>query len=333
MKKIGSQDVANLAGVSRATVSRVFTPSGYVKKETRKKVLEAAEKLGYRPNVIARSLTMRRTKLVGIVAGKLKNPFQAEIVGLLAEELQKIGLASVLVSASYDEADKVVQSLMSYQVDALVLISAIPTAHIALECERSNTPLITTNKPDSSFQHFAVYSDNEAGAKLIANHLMDEGWTRFAYIAGIEEVQSSKEREAGFTAALAQRGFALVGRENGYLDRERSAKAMAELLSQPNPPDAVFCANDDMAVAALDVARCDFGLKIGRDIAVCGYAQQYLSSLRAYDVTSIDVRSSDVVASVVSLIVKLQANEALRDLRQPIRPSLSIRSSTKRILD
>ena len=141
MAKVGSQDVAQLAGVSRSTVSRVFTPGTYVAEDTRVKVMRAAEMLGYRPNIIARSLTMRRTRLVGIVTGHLENPSHAAIVRRIAAGVQDHGMATLLVTARYNEAERVLQSLLSYQVDALVVTSAVPTsAASSVWCANWNGP-------------------------------------------------------------------------------------------------------------------------------------------------------------------------------------------------
>lgn len=330
MGKVGSQDVAKLAGVSRSTVSRVFTPGAYVKKETRTKVLAAAEMLGYRPNVIARSLTMRSTRLVGIVTGHLENPSHAALVRQIAKGLQDMGLASLLVTAHYDEADRVIDSLMSYQVDALILTSAVPTAAIAMECRKAGIPLIVTHQRNDPEGCLAVYGDNADGASQVADHLVRQGWTRFAFIAGVEELPTSRGREDAFTMALARRGYALIGREVGNFQRQDAAVAMRQLLSLDPPPNAVFCANDEMAVAALDVARFDFGLEIGRDIAVVGYDDGPLAALRGYDLTSVRANISELASAAVALV------EESRNVADPmpravaIAPDLVVRSSSIR---
>lgn len=333
MSRIGSEDVARLAGVSRSTVSRVFTSGAYVKPETRTKILDAAEKLGYRPNVIARSLTMRSTRLVGIVAGHLENPAHAALVRQIAKGLQDAGFASLLVNAHFNEADRVIRSLMSYQVDALVLTSAVPTAAIAYECSREKTPLVITNRPSDPDQCLAAFGDNLAGAEMIADHLLDQGWSRFGYIAGYDEVPASSERESGFALALARRGYALVGREGGEFGRKGAAEAMHRLMSRNPAPDAVFCANDEMAVAAMDVARFDLGLSIGSDIAIAGYAEGFLSDLRAYDITSVRLNTPEIAAAAIRLVLGSQSGAVPGATSVAITPELVVRSSTLRKAD
>lgn len=333
MSRVGSEDVARLAGVSRSTVSRVFTPGAYVKAETRARILDAAEKLGYRPNIIARSLTMRSTRLVGLVAGHLENPAHASLVRQIAKGLQDKGFASLLVTAHFNEADRVIRSLMSYQVDSLVLTSAIPTAAIAYECKRAAIPLIITNRPGDGDECLAAFGDNQKGTELVANHLIEQGWRRFGFIAGFDEVPASHERESGFAMALARRGYALIGREGGEFGRKGAADAMKRLMTRSPAPDAVFCANDEMAVAAMDVARFDLGLTIGRDIAIVGYSEGFLSDLRAYDITSVQPNIPNMAASAVELVLGAMAGTVPGASSVAIMPELVVRSSSLRRTD
>ena len=123
MARIGSVDVARLAGVSRSTVSRVYTPGTYVSEATREKVERAASVLGYRPNVLARSLITQRTNIVGVTVGDLDNPLHASLTRRLVRALQDRGYASMMFAAHFDEVDRVIDSLMAYQVEALILCS------------------------------------------------------------------------------------------------------------------------------------------------------------------------------------------------------------------
>ena len=330
MAKVGSKDVARLAGVSRSTVSRVFTPGTYVAEETRLNVMRAADMLGYRPNIIARSLTTQRTGLVGIVAGDLENPLHSALVRRIASGVQDRGMASLLVAAHYNEVERVIQTLMSYQIDALVVTSAVPTATIALECERAGILLVVANQGYDSRVGIAICGDNRAGAKLVAEHLIEEGWTRFAFIAGLEEVPASVEREDAFVVSLARHGHALMGRGRGNYSSEDAASAMRVLLSSSERPDAVFCASDEMAVAAVDVARLDFGLKLGRDIAVAGYGDGPLAALRSYELTSVNPCIGKIAAAAVDVAVRSRDEAAPVSRILTVPPQLVVRASTRR---
>lgn len=329
VSNVGSKEVAKLAGVSRSTVSRVFTPGTYVADDTRIRVQRAAELLGYRPNVLARSLMTRRTGLVGIVTGHLENPTHASLVRLVTSGLQDHGMAALLVAAHFDEVDRVFQILMAYQIDALVVTSAVPTAKIAHECTRSGTPLIVANQGPGFRDGVAVFSDNRGGATLVAEHLVEEGWRRFGIIAGREGLPASIEREEAFTLALAQQGHSLAGRAVGNYSVEDAAIAMRELLSGPVPPDAVFCATDEMATSALDVARYEYGLQPGQDIAIAGYGESPLARLRAYDLTSVEACIPEVADATVNVVVAA-CNGATHSSVVPVAPRLVVRSSTRK---
>ena len=333
MAKVGSQDVAQLAGVSRSTVSRVFTPGTYVAEDTRVKVMRAAEMLGYRPNIIARSLTMRRTRLVGIVTGHLENPSHAAIVRRIAAGVQDHGMATLLVTARYNEAERVLQSLLSYQVDALVVTSAVPTSAISRECARVGIPLVVTHRTPEEIHGLSVYGDNVIGTDMVTDHLVSQGYRKFAYISGLREIFSSNEREQAYALALARHGLRLLYSETGNFEYDDALVAMRSLLSREDPPDAVFCANDIMAAAALDVARYDFVLRPGEDIAVVGYDESPLARLRGYDLTSVNVNSARVADGAVDYILESQAAGAPIPRLLPIAPELVVRGSSTRTTD
>jgi len=327
---VRADEVAQLAGVSRSTVSRVFTPSTYVAEQTRSKVMHAAELLGYRPNVIARSLTMRRTRLVGVVTGHLENPAHATLVRQIAAGLQDEGLATLLVTAHYNELDRVLQSLMSYQIDAMVVTSAVPVGRISLECEKAGIPLVVTNKQPEPVGGMMIHGDDVLGVGLVTDHLVAEGWKRFAYISGLPDVPNSSERENVYTLALARHGIPLMAREYGNYTYEDATGAMRALLSRPMRPDAVFCANDIMAIAALDVARLDFGLTPGVDIAVVGYDDTPLASVRSYDLTSVRQNVPGIIKGIVTFIAESGWDNPSANRVQTIPPELVVRSSSVR---
>lgn len=330
MTRIGSEHVARLAGVSRSTVSRVFTPGTYVAEGTRQKVERAAAILGYRPNIIARSLTMKRTNMVGVVVGDLENPTYSAMVRRIVDSLQDRGLASLLFTARYTEVNRVIQSLMAYQVDALVVCSAVPAAPIAVECRKAGKPLILVNRQAPLDVALTVGGDNRAGTALIAQHFLEQDYHRIAFVAGIDAVSSSTEREQGLAAALQARGRVVSGRAVGDYTYEGAARATRALLSAAEPPDAIFCANDTMAVAALDIARDEFGLRPGRDIGIAGYDDAPMARLPAYDLTTVNQDLDSIVAAVVARVEAAARGEGGDPAPVLVPPRLVVRSSTRR---
>jgi DNA-binding LacI/PurR family transcriptional regulator len=327
MARVGSEDVARLAGVSRSTVSRVFTPGTYVAQATREKVERAALRLGYRPNVLARSLITQRSRIVGVTVGDLDNPLHATLTRRLVRALQDNGYASMLFTAHFDEVDRVIDSLMSYQVEALILCSAVPTAPVAVECAKAGCPLVVLNRAVDSDVAFSVGCDHQSGTRLVADHLVDAGYSRIAFMSGLAAVPGANERGAAFALALEQRGTSIVERVSGEFTYEGATEAMRSLLGGSSRPDALFAANDIMALAAADVARLEFGMRIGPDIGIVGYDNSPATRMASYSLSSVDIGVDAMVREAVKLVLDLHATPKRAVL---VEPSLVVRASTSR---
>lgn len=199
-------DVAHLAGVSQAAVSRAFTPGASIAKATRERVMSAARKLGYRPNLIARSLSMGRSGIVGVVLGIPENPAHIASFQALSARITKAGKQSMVFTTAGNDyiADVHIEDLLRYRVDALVLISANLSPNIAAECRAAEIPVIyltrLTRPTEGMTSVTAAYAK---GATEIAAHLVTQGYRRLAYMSGFSDSPTSRERESAFTRYLA----------------------------------------------------------------------------------------------------------------------------------
>ncbi|MEZ5834856.1 MAG: LacI family DNA-binding transcriptional regulator [Geminicoccaceae bacterium] len=198
-----SIDVARLAGVSRSAVSRSYTPGAYVSDETRRKVLEAAEALGYHPNALARSLITRRTGIIGIVSTDLDNPFYAALLQALSMRFQAEGLAPLLLFGDETSTDRQITQLLSYQVDALVMTNATLSSAMAARFARIDKPVVAINRYMAQEEITSITSDNHEAAGQVADHFVSLGCRRIAFLAGKPDASSSRDREAGFMRRLA----------------------------------------------------------------------------------------------------------------------------------
>ncbi len=300
--RITANDVARLAGVSRSAVSRAFTPGAYVSKATRAKVQRAAELLGYRPDMLARSLTTSRTYLVGVITTHLDNPFYATLLQRLIEEIQKAGMAAVTFIADETSNDERISQLLSYRVDALVLTNTSLSSKMSVRCAQGDTPVIAINRYLEIDTIASITCDNEAGGASVAELFTRIGRKRIAFMTGEPDTSSSRDRERGFRARLSELGGTLHGRAIGNYSHEGGLRAARELLSQRNRPDAIFCANDLMAVAVLDVAMKEFGLDTPRDLAVAGFDNSDAASWATYRLTSVDQNVERMVTLAVEEI-------------------------------
>ncbi|NLS01731.1 LacI family transcriptional regulator [Rhizobium sp. P38BS-XIX] len=326
--KVGSVDVAKLAGVSRSAVSRTFTEGAYVSAETRQKVLRAAEMLGYRPNILARSLTTNRTHILGIITTDLINPFYALLLQECIERIQDKGLAAFVLRAAETDNDELISRLLSYQVDGVILANTKLASRTALDLANSGKPVVTINRYVDLDEITSVTCDNEEAGAQVADHLIAIGRKRIAFIAGDPDTSSSRDRERGFKQRLAEHGLKVQRESIGFYTHDGGAAAARMLLSPGTKPDAIFAANDLMGFAALDVAKLEFGLRVPDDIAIIGFDNAMAADWPAYRLSSVDQNIPRMVDVAIEEILSRLSGERSRTRHFRIATNLVAREST-----
>ncbi|MBO1075886.1 LacI family DNA-binding transcriptional regulator [Roseomonas marmotae] len=325
-----AHDVARLAGVSQSAVSRAFTPGASIAPDTARKVAEAAARLGYRPNLIARSLITRRSSIIGVAAAYLENPFYPAMLEALSTALEGAGYRVLLFTARPGESsDPILEEVLRYRLDALVMASASLSSRFALECRQAGIPVVLLNRRTEDGATSSVTGDNHGGAALIARFLAAGGHRRPAFIAGLENASTSREREAGFREALAALGLPPPLRAVGHYDFAEAARAARELLSAPERPDALFCANDHMAFAALGVARREFGLEPGREVSIIGFDDAGPASWPVVDLTTYAQPIQPMAARVLSILSHHLADPAAPAVGAVMPGELVLRGSAR----
>lgn len=329
---IRSLDVARLAGVSRSAVSRAFTEGAYIADETREKVLKAAAQLGYSPNAIARGLITRRSRMVGVVVADLSNPFYAGVLEATCLKLQQHGLAPLLLSCRHSQdLDSLIPQLLAYQVDGVLIAASTLSSTIATQCARAGRPVVLINRYVSYDAVSAVTCDNVGGGREVADRLVAGGHKRIAFLAGLEDTSSSRDREKGFVGRLGELGIALHARDVGNYAYDGATAAVRRLLARRPRPDAIFCANDTMAIAAIDVARNEFDLQLPRDLSIAGYDNIDAASWRGYDLTSVDQNLERMVATAIDLLLQLRDDPGSRPQHVQVPARLEVRGSTRAV--
>lgn len=325
-----AHDVARLAGVSQAAVSRAYNPGASISNATRDKVLQAAQQLGYRPNLLAKSLITGKSGIIGVVIGSPRNPFFLEALDELSARLAREGLHSLVFTARPEnDADELVEALLRFRVEKLLLMSATLSAEFAQRCRDEGIPVIFFNRRVRMIDGFAsVTGANYRGAATIAEHLVQQGYRKLAYMGGTESSSTSQEREAGFVAKLAELGLPMPEKAYGNYDRAGAAEAARKLLSLNPRPDAIFCANDMMALSVIETARADFGIEIGRELGVAGFDDIEGASWRSFDLTTYSQPTEAMIAKVMEIILTPQPLENPPNIVVP--GELKVRSSTKR---
>lgn len=331
-EKVTSLQVAELAGVSQSAVSRVFTPGSSVSKKTAEKVRAAAEKLGYRPNVLARSLKSGKSRIIGLVVAYLENYFYPEAVERISADLQKVGY-HVLVFLGQNtavDADRVVHDLMDYQVDGIVLMSVSMSSELAEKCLLIGVPVVLFNRAQDDGRLSSVTTNNFEGGRALADFLCSLGHDRIAYIAGFEGAMTQRDREAGFRAGLAANGKDLFARAIGNFRYPEAQAAARELFATSRRPDAVFVANDHMAFAVMDVLRFELGLRIPEDVSVVGFDDVPPAAWPAYALSTFRQDAGRMVAETVAILTE-PSEVGMPPPRQVVLDgNLVIRGSTRR---
>ena len=335
---VTSLDVARLAQVSQSAVSRTYTPGASVSADTRERVQDAAKKLGYRPNAIARSLSTRRSRMIGVVMSQLDNQFYPVILEKLSQRLQRDGYHVLLFISDTREADMVLSEILQYQVDGIVMASTVLSSALARDCADAGIPVVLFNRMTrqaSNDLHPAssVTSDNEVGARRVAQHLAAAEHQRIAYIAGLEESSTNVDRERGFREELHKLGLRIHARAVGNYSFEGAQQAARQLFSQAGDrPDAVFVGSDHMAIAVMDVLRTELGLRIPQDVSVVGFDNVPQAAWGAYQLTTVEQPAQAMIEATVSLLhEQLQGAVKARNITVPCQ--LIVRQSSRAVVD
>ncbi len=272
LKNVTSYCVAKEAGVSQSAVSRAYSPSGSISKSTRRKVEIAAEKLGYKPNAIARSLISKTSNMIAIVMADIVNPFYPNVLDIFVRKLQERGHKGLLFMVDRDQdVDDVLPQLMEYQVDGVVITSATLSSEMADRCMNMGTPVALFNRYVPAARAISICCDDVGSARSVADFLYTSGARRMAFIAGVENTSTSRDREFGFTAKVRELGLSPPIRAVGNYTYEGGYEAALSLFLLPQPPDAIFCANDLMALGAMDALRTKLNLSIPEQVSIVGF--------------------------------------------------------------
>jgi LacI family transcriptional regulator len=267
------RDVAREAGVSVATVSRVLNDSGPVAEETRERINLVAERLRYAPNGAARSLSLRRTKTLGVLLPDLYGEFFSEIIRGIDQSAQQRGF-HLLVSSSHNNLSDLEAALqaMRGRVDGLIAMSPHVDARTLIVNLPESLPVVLLNCAIEGDAFDALNVDNYGGAYAMTQHLLSHGHTRIAMIKGAEPNYDASERLRGYRAALEAAGIELLSElelAGDFTEASGYRAALEALLLVPRAT-ALFAANDSMAIGALS-ALVETGVRVPDDIAVVGF--------------------------------------------------------------
>jgi len=332
-KRILAKQLANELNVSISTVSRAFSRDSAISPKTRTMVLERAKAVGYQPNPFAQSLITRKSNIVAIIVSHFENPFYTEALTGLCESLQQVGLTTMFFSVPRDQTpDEILPQAIVYQPEFVIVMATTISSRVVEEAAKYGTNLIFFNRYVPGTLSFAVTCDNADGGRAIADHLIDNGHKRMAYIAGVKNASTNIDRWKGFSERCAARGFSDVCREEGQIfSYEAGYKAALNLMKQRHRPDGIFCASDIIAYGALDALRGELGLGVPDDVSVAGFDNISMSAWPSHSLTTYHHPIKEMVAKTLHLIERISADPDTAVEAASIKGQIVIRHSTRKI--
>jgi LacI family transcriptional regulator len=331
--RITIKDVAHKVGVNPSTVSRVLNGDSNlsIREETRNRILEAIQEMGYRPDPIARSLRMKTSDAIGMLIPDITNPFFPEIIKGAETAASEKGLSLILCNTDENSAKEkdLVRFLIDRRVDGILLFSSRLEDETLVEVEKSGIPFVLVNRGSRSNSGPHVVVDNSQGAQLAVQHLIRLGHRRIAHISGFLYTETGLERFEGYRKSLNAAGLPFVSEymvEAGFAE-QKGYTAMQKLLSVSKPPTAVFAANDLMAMGAM-TAVIEKGLRIPEDLSIVGFDDIWVARRITPSLTTIRIPLNEMGYLAVQMIADKIKKNTLINERVILPPELVIRSST-----
>ena len=326
------KEVAARAGVSRSAVSRTFTEGASVSAKTRKKVELAAEELGYRPSLIARSLATNRTRLIGLVANNFRNPVFLEVFDLFTRVLQERGFRPLLVNLSSEtDPQKSLEMLRQYRVDGIIIATSTLPPTFPNAFRKAGVPVVHAfGRFGSEAGVHVVGIDNIGCGEMAAQTLVDRGYQSIALLGGPQSATSTQDRMTGFVRRLKK--LRIEPADIRFADNysySAGKDAMNALLDEKNV-EALFCGDDLICMGAMDAAR-GAGLKIPQDIGFLGFNDMNMAGWSTYDLTTIRQPVRDIILNSVSLVIEMVDDPQREADTRPLPCSIVERSTLRQL--
>ncbi|MFT5177358.1 LacI family DNA-binding transcriptional regulator [Alteromonas sp.] len=322
--------VAERAGVSLSTVSRVLNGKASVNKVLKERVEKAVKELNYRPNSVARSLANNRTDSVGVLVPELNAPFFGDLMQAVESTLRAAD-KHVIISVGRNclETEKdAIEFLISRNCDALIMHAEALSDEYLLELNQSKLPVALVNRQVEGLPEACTSLDNEKGGYLATRHLLELGHKDIAYISGPTDKCDASLRLEGHRRALSEAGLPINPQLifNGDYSEEDGKIGLLELMARDVPFTALVCANDWMASGAISCAR-DLGMSLPHDLSVVGFDDVVFAHHVFPRLTTV----SNPIAEMAEMSAKYILNKVYgqaNNVQLYFEPSLVVREST-----
>lgn len=323
---VTSHDVARLAGVSQATVSRALRHDARVTDATKRRVREAADALGYVTSELGRGLSTRSTRRVALVV-ELENTLYHQLMAPIHDELLERGYRMSLL-AERGEDSTLPERLLDRSVDGAILMTTRLNSTLPLALERHRLPFVFLNRINDLVDAPSVSADNVGGARAAAELIVMQGHTRVGAVLGPSDTSTARDREAGFRQALDDAGIALPSRRlfRGEYDHAGGRLGLETLVTGSDSPTAIFCANDFIAIGALNMAN-QLGMAVPDDIAVMGFDDIDMAAWPAFQLTTVHNPLLEMARRAAALLVELVEGRHSEMTREVFPTNLVVRQT------
>ena len=330
MKRPTMSDVAARAGVSKTTVSHVINETRFVEEETKQRVLQAIAELGYRPSVVARSLTTNRTETVGVIVSDSSNYFFAEVLGGIEDVLRPENYALLVCNTAeiLEREAHYLDILMRQRVDGIIAAATSRRWDELTEVEAQHIPVVFVDRIFEGLDDPFVGVDNQEGARLGTKCIIDCGHRQIGILAGFQRLSTMCERLAGFRQALQEHDIPLPEEwvVTSALSIEGGREAMRQLLTLPERPTAVFLNNNLLALGAL-LALKELGLRCPEDVGLVGFDDHPWAAVSDPPLTVVRQPAGQVGRSAAELLLALINGEYVAEPRVILDCEVVLRQS------
>ena len=328
--KANSTDVARVAGVSIAAVSRAFSPGGSISAELREKVYAAARKLNYVPNTLARSLITRQTNIVALMLANMNNPIYAQILAEASKRVEATGKQILLFTPrGAEDFDQSLQRMLQYQADAIVIAAASISSQMATLCLGRGVPVVTLGRHIPGLPVHSVRGNARDGGASAADLMLRGGGKNFGLVTGPPHLTTMVERKEGILARLSKARGVKVQELEGDLTYLGGRRATLDLMRQTPHLDSLICLTDIMALGAMDAVRHDLGLKIPGDVAIMGFDDIPEAGHASYQLSTIKTPVVEMVDHMIELISDTAEGTEVVEIQIPAE--VVVRLSTRAV--
>ncbi|WP_067582899.1 LacI family DNA-binding transcriptional regulator [Endozoicomonas ascidiicola] len=327
------KDVAELAGVSRATVSRVLNETGQIKAATRERVHNAMKKLNYRPNPLARSLATSSSNTVGLVVTSYRGSFFSELMAVVQEEMDQQGKFLLISRGKRSRESEVhaIQRLTDMRCDGLILHARNLYDEELIELAQQETPFVILDRMVEGLEDRCIDFQHEAAGQLAVNHLIEHGHRKIACLAGPRERLTARLRFKGYEQALREHHIEVdetLVAEADY-DREGGYRAMTDILEKHPDVTAVYSCSEEMAVGAFDLFR-ERNMTVPGDISLVSFDSVSVCTILTPSVTTVHFPIKEMAEQASAALSGLMKGQPLPAL-PTFKPELRTRESVRRL--